>query len=233
MDFGLTEEQRLLVSTIRAFVRDELKPLEEQVERDGRLDDTIADDIRRRSQALGLYAVNIPAEFGGGGLSVLDWMIAEEQFGWTSDILIRRAFGNVYEILLAGTAQQQEEYLLPAVRGERTFSVAFTEPGAGSDAAAISTRAERVAGGWILNGSKHYISDGLYSDFFVVTAMTDPSAGARGISTFLVEKGMPGFQVGRDQPMMGLRGTSHVEMHFQDVAPVSYTHLTLPTSYPV
>ena len=218
MDFGLTEEQRLLVSTIRAFVRDELKPLEEQVERDGRLDDTIADDIRRRSQALGLYAVNIPAEFGGGGLSVLDWMIAEEQFGWTSDILIRRAFGNVYEILLAGTAQQQEEYLLPAVRGERTFSVAFTEPGAGSDAAAISTRAERVAGGWILNGSKHYISDGLYSDFFVVTAMTDPSAGARGISTFLVEKGMPGFQVGRDQPMMGLRGTSHVEMHFQDVA---------------
>ena len=218
MDFGLIEEQRLLVSTIRAFVRDELKPLEEQVERDGRLDDTIADDIRRRSQALGLYAVNIPAEFGGGGLSVLDWMIAEEQFGWTSDILIRRAFGNVYEILLAGTAQQQEEYLLPAVRGERTFSVAFTEPGAGSDAAAISTRAERVAGGWILNGSKHYISDGLYSDFFVVTAMTDPSAGARGISTFLVEKGMPGFQVGRDQPMMGLRGTSHVEMHFQDVA---------------
>ena len=218
MDFGLTEEQRLLVSTIRAFVRDELKPLEEQVERDGRLDDTIADDIRRRSQALGLYAVNIPAEFGGGGLSVLDWMIAEEQFGWTSDILIRRAFGNVYEILLAGTAQQQEEYLLPAVRGERTFSVAFTEPGAGSDAAAISTRAERVAGGWILNGSKHYISDGLYSDFFVVTAMTDPSAGGRGISTFLVEKGMPGFQVARDQPMMGLRGTSHVEMHFQDVA---------------
>ena len=218
MDFGLTEEQRLLVSTIRAFVRDELKPLEEQVERDGRLDDTIADDIRRRSQALGLYAVNIPAEFGGGGLSVLDWTIAEEQFGWTSDILIRRAFGNVYEILLAGTAQQQEEYLLPAVRGERTFSVAFTEPGAGSDAAAISTRAERVAGGWILNGSKHYISDGLYSDFFVVTAMTDPSAGGRGISTFLVEKGMPGFQVARDQPMMGLRGTSHVEMHFQDVA---------------
>ena len=218
MDFGLTEEQHLLVSTIRAFVRDELKPLEVQVERDGKLDDSIADDLRHKSQALGLYAVNIPAEYGGGGLSVLDWMIAEEQFGWTSDILIRRAFGNVYEILLAGTARQQEDYLLPAVRGERTFSVAFTEPGAGSDAVAISTRAERVDGGWVLNGAKHYISDGLYSDFFVVTAVTDPSAGARGISTFLVEKGMPGFKVGRDQPMMGLRGTSHVEMYFQDVA---------------
>ena len=87
MDFGLTEEQHLLVSTIRAFVRDELKPLEVQVERDGKLDDSIADDLRHKSQALGLYAVNIPAEYGGGGLSVLDWMIAEEQFGWTSDIL--------------------------------------------------------------------------------------------------------------------------------------------------
>jgi hypothetical protein len=114
MDLSLTEEQHLLVSTIRAFVRDELKPLEVQVERDGKLDDSIADDLRRKSRALGLYAVNIPAEYGGGGLSVLDWMIAEEQFGWTSDILIRRAFGNVYEILLAGTAQQQEDYLLPA-----------------------------------------------------------------------------------------------------------------------
>ena len=217
MKFSLGEEQRLLVSTIREFVRRELKPLEQQVEDNGFLADDVARDIRRKSQALGLYAVNIPAEFGGGGLSVLDWMIAEEQFGHTSDILIRRAFGNVYEILLAGTDAQKQAYLLPAVRGERTFSVAFTEPEAGSDAAAISTRATRSGDGWVLNGAKHFISDGLYSDFFVVTAVTDPAAGGRGISTFIVEKGMPGFIVGRDQPMMGLRGTSHVEMRFDDV----------------
>jgi acyl-CoA dehydrogenase len=217
MEFSLGEEQRLLVSTIREFVRRELKPLEQQVEDNGFLADDVARDIRRKSQALGLYAVNIPAEFGGGGLSVLDWMIAEEQFGHTSDILIRRAFGNVYEILLAGTDAQKQAYLLPAVRGERTFSVAFTEPEAGSDAAAISTRATRSGDGWVLNGAKHFISDGLYSDFFVVTAVTDPAAGGRGISTFIVEKGMPGFIVGRDQPMMGLRGTSHVEMRFDDV----------------
>ena len=217
MDFKLSEEQRLLVSTIRTFIRRELKPLEQDIEETGRLGDTVAANLRKKSQALGLYAVNIPLEYGGGGLSVLDWMIAEEQFGRTSDLLIRRAFGNVYEILLEGSAAQKNSYLLPAVRGERTFSVAFTEPEAGSDAAAITTRAIRSNDGWVLNGAKHFISDGEYSDFFVVTAVTDPTATAHRISTFIVEKGMLGFSVGRDQPMMGLRGTSHVEMRFEDV----------------
>ena len=217
MDFSLSEEQRLLVATIRSFIQDELRPLEAEVEETGYLADDVASAIRAKSQALGLYAVNIPAEYGGGGLSVLDWMIAEEQFGRTSDILIRRAFGNVYEILLEGTKAQIGEYLLPAVRGERTFSVAFTEPEAGSDAAAISTSAVRKGDGWVLNGAKHFISDGLYSDFFIVTAVTDPGAGARGISTFILDKGVSGFTIGRDQPMMGLRGTSHVEMRFEDV----------------
>ena len=213
----LNQEQRLLANTIRSFIRRELKPLEQVIEETGRLSDALAVDIRKKSQALGLYAVNIPSEFGGGGLSVLDWMIAEEQFGWTSDILIRRAFGNVYEILLEGSEVQIENYLLPAVRGDRTFSVAFTEPEAGSDAASITSRAIRSKDGWVLNGAKHFISDGFYSDFFVVTAVTDPNAAAKGISTFIVEKGMPGVIIGRDQPMMGLRGTSHVEMRFDEV----------------
>src|SRR5690606_3877290 len=140
-----------------------------------------------------------------------------EQFGHTSDILVRRAFGNVYEVLLAGTDEQKERWLKPATRGERTFSVAFTEPGAGSDAAGIETRAERRGDGWVLNGYKHFISDGLYSDFFVVSAVTDPEAGARGISLFLVDKGVTGLSIGRDQPMMGLAGTSHIEMFFENV----------------
>ena len=216
MDLKLNQEQRLLVNTIRSFIRSELKPLEQDIEETGSLSDTLAVDIRKKSQALGLYAVNIPSEFGGGGLSVLDWMIAEEQFGWTSDILIRRAFGNVYEILLEGSEVQIENYLLPAVRGDRTFSIAFTEPEAGSDAAAITSQAIRSNNGWVLNGAKHFISDGYYSDFFVVTAVTDPNAATKGISTFIVEKGMPGLVVGRDQPMMGLRGTSHVEMRFDE-----------------
>ena len=217
MDFSLSEEQHLLVSSIRGFIESELRPLEEDIEKTGRLADDVASEIRAKSQELGLYAVNIPTKYGGGGLSVLDWMIAEEQFGRTSDILVRRAFGNVYEILLEGTDAQIETYLIPAVRGDRTFSVAFTEPEAGSDAAAIKTRAVRKNDGWVLNGSKHFISDGLYSDFFIVTAVTNPDAGARGISTFILNKGLAGFTVGRDQPMMGLKGTSHVEMHFENV----------------
>lgn len=217
MDFSLSDEQRMLVETARRFVYGELVPMEEEVEAKRQLDPAIARAIFEKSRALGLYAMNIPAEYGGGGLSAVDTCLVEEQFGHTTDILVRRAFGNVYEVLLVATEEQKERWLEPAVRGERTFSVAFTEPGAGSDAAGIRTSAVRRGGGWVLNGHKHFISDGLFSDFFVVSAVTDPAAGARGISLFLVDKGMPGFSIGRDQPMMGLGGTSHVEMFFEDV----------------
>jgi acyl-CoA dehydrogenase len=217
MRFALTEEQRLLVETARRFVRAELMPLEDEVERTGSLDPAKARAIFEASRALGLYASNIPAEFGGGGLSCVDTCLVEEQFGWTTDILIRRAFGNVYEVLLLADTAQRERWLLPAVRGERTFSVAFTEPGAGSDAAGIKTRATRDGDGWRLDGQKLFISDGLFSDFFVVSAITDPAAGARGISLFILDKGVAGFTIGADQPMMGLRGTSHVPLYFDNV----------------
>jgi acyl-CoA dehydrogenase len=161
--------------------------------------------------------MNIPQEYGGGGLSAVDTMLVEEQFGHTKDILIRRAFGNVYESLLEGDAAQKERWLLPAVRGERTCSIAITEPGAGSDAAAITTRAEKAGAGYTLNGRKHFISDGLFSDFFIVSAVTDPAARPRHVSLFLVDKNLAGVTIGRDQKMMGLTGTSHVELVFENV----------------
>src|SRR5258705_2359671 len=217
MDFTLNEQQRMLISTVRSFIAAELQPLEDEVERTGAVAPEIAARIFEKARALGLYAMNIPEEHGGGGLSAFETMLVEEQFGRTTDILIRRAFGNLYELLLECTPAQAKRWLHTAVRGERTCSIAFTEPGAGSDAAGIRTRAVRDGGGWRLNGSKHFISDGLFSDFFVVTAVTDPEAGARGISLLIVDKGLPGFAIGRDQPMMGLRGTSHVELTFNDV----------------
>jgi acyl-CoA dehydrogenase len=218
MDFALDNEQRLLVKTARRFVESELFPLEEEVEKKRGLAPETARAILEKAKALGLYAVNIPIEFGGGGLSTLDTCLVEEQFGRTSDILIRRAFGNVYEVLLLANEKQRKRWLEPAVRGERTFSVAFTEPEAGSDAAGIKTRAVGSGNGWVLKGQKTFISDGLYSDFFVVSAVTEPEAGAKGISLFLVDKDVPGFRIGRNQPMMGLVGTSHVELFFDDVA---------------
>ena len=217
MDFDLTQEQRMLVQTIRDFIAAELFPLEKEVEESGILDPEKAREIQQKSIKLGLYALNVPESFGGAGLSTLDWMLAEEQFGYTTDILIRRAFGNVYDLLFKGTQEQVERWLLPSVLGERVFSIAFTEPEAGSDAAAIRTTAERNSTGWTINGIKHFISDGEYSDFFIITAKTDPDAGHHGISTFIIDKETPGLIVGRDQPMMGLRGTSHVELFFDDV----------------
>ncbi|NQW09642.1 MAG: acyl-CoA dehydrogenase family protein [Alphaproteobacteria bacterium] len=218
MDFSIDHETRLLLETVKRFVKTELQPLEADLDRSGTLPPETARAIFEKSKALGLYGMNMPAKLGGAGLNAVDMCLVEEQTGQTSDILVRRAFGNVYEVLLACDGARIARWLLPAVTGERVCSIAITEPGAGSDAAGIKTQARRDGDGWRLNGQKHFISDGEFSDFFVVSAVTDPDAGARGISLFLVDKQTPGFTVGRNQPMMGLRGTSHVELFFEDVA---------------
>jgi acyl-CoA dehydrogenase len=213
MDFALNEEQKLMIDTVRRFIKTELQPLEQQVEDEGRLDADTARTIMARSRAIGLYALNMPAQYGGGGLGAVDSMLCEEQFGHTTDILVRRAFGNVYDALLACEGEQIQRWLEPAVRGERTCALAITEPGAGSDAQAVKTHARKTDKGWSLNGSKHFISDAEFSDFFLVSART----GEKQISLFAVDKNLPGFTVGKDQGMMGLRGTPHMELFFDDV----------------
>ncbi|SAK63103.1 acyl-CoA dehydrogenase family protein [Caballeronia ptereochthonis] len=213
MDFTLSDTQKMMIETARRFVRAELQPLEQQVEDEGALAPEIARGLQSRARALGLYAVNMPAELGGGGLSTVDSMLCEEQFGHSSDILVRRAFGNVYDALLACEGEQIERWLKPAIRGERTCGLAITETGAGSDAQGIRTTARKTTLGWVLNGSKHFISDAQWSDFFLVSART----GEREISLFAVDKNLPGFVVGKDQQMMGLRGTPHHELFFDDV----------------
>jgi len=214
MNFGLNDEQRMIIDTVRRFIKEELKPLEDEVEANGCLDKATAISIHEKSKSLGLYALNIAAELGGGGLSAVDRMLCEEQFGHTTDILIRRAFGNIYEPLLVCKGEQIERWLKPTVRGERTCAIAITEAGAGSDAQGIKTDAKKTDKGWVLNGSKHFISDGEWSDFFLVSAKT----GEKEISLFMVDKNLAGFTVGKDQQMMGIRGTPHVELFFDNVA---------------
>jgi len=187
------------------------------VEKNGFLEPEKAKALFGKSKENGLYAMNIPERFGGGGLSAVDTMLVEEEFGRSKDILIRRAFGNVYEMLLVCNEEQQKRWLLPCVQGERTCSIAITEPNAGSDAASIKTRAVKDGDGWRLNGMKHFVSDGAYSDFFLVSAVTDPEKGAKGVSVFLVDKDLKGVTMGKDQPMMGLRGSTHLEMYLDDV----------------
>ncbi len=218
MDFSLSDEQRMMIDTVRRFIKEELKPLEDEIENTGSLDQAKAMVIYEKAKSLGLYGMNMPDALGGGGLSNMDRILCEEQFGHTSDVLIRRAFGNVYEPLLHCKGEQIERWLKPAVAGTRTCAIAITEPGAGSDAAGIKTHAKKTATGWVLNGSKHFISDGEWSDFFLVSARTDNAAGVKEISMFMVDKSLPGFTVGKDQKMMGLRGTPHVELFFDNVA---------------
>jgi len=215
MDFSLNDEQKMMIDTIRRFIAEELKPLEDELEEKGYLEPEKAAAIHAKGKELGLYALNMPAELGGGGLSNLDRIMCEEQFGHTSDMLIRRrAFGNVYEPLLHCKGEQVERWLKPAVEGKRTCAITITESGAGSDAAGIKTHAKRnEQGQWVLNGAKHFISDGEWSDFFLVSART----GEKEISMFMVDKGLPGFTVGKDQKMMGLRGTPHLELFFDNV----------------
>lgn len=213
MDFSLNDEQKMMLETVRRFIAEELKPLEYDVEEKGYLDEAIAQSIHRKGKALGMYGLNMPVEFGGGGLSNMDRILCEEQFGHTTDILIRRAFGNVYEPLLHCKGAQIDRWLKPAVAGTRTCAITITESGAGSDAAGIKTNAKKNDKGWLLNGTKHFISDAEWSDFFLVSAKT----GEREISMFMVDKGLNGFTVGKDQKMMGLRGTPHLELFFDNV----------------
>src|SRR3989339_794178 len=213
MDFSLNDEQKMMIDTLRRFIAEELHPLEDELDEQGFLAKEKALAVFNKSKDLGLYALNMPAELGGGGLSALDRIICEEQFGHTSDYLIRRAFGNVYEPLLECKGAQVDRWLKPTVEGVRTCSIAITEAGAGSDAAGIKTTARKTDAGWGLNGSKCLISDGAWSDFFLVSAKT----GDKEISMFMVDKGLPGFTLGKDQKMMGLRGTPHLELYFDDV----------------
>jgi acyl-CoA dehydrogenase len=217
IDFSLPDDVRLLVDTVRKFIETEVQPLEEIVE----LTATVPPDILRRVKAraleLGLFAMNMPSDVGGGGLSCLEHCLVEEELGKTSDALIRRIFGQVYPMLMVCKDEQVDRYLLPTVKGDLICAMAITEPGAGSDAASITTTAQLEGGQWVLNGTKHFISDGDIADYVIVLAVTDKDKRARGgMTLFLVDKGTAGFLVARIQPMMGHRGYNQAELVFDN-----------------
>jgi acyl-CoA dehydrogenase len=215
IDFSVPDDTRLLIDTVRRFVETEVHPLEDEVERTATVPAEALKIMKSRAQALGLFAMNMPAEVGGGGLTCVQHCLVEEELGKTSDALIRRVFGQVYPMLMACQGDQVGKYLLPTVKGDLICAMAITEPGAGSDAASISTTAHLEGGEWVLNGTKHFISDGDIADYVIVMALTDQDKRARGgITLFLVDRGTPGFSVARTQPMMGHRGYGHAELVF-------------------
>jgi acyl-CoA dehydrogenase len=217
IDFSIPHESRQLVDTVRRFVTNEVQPLEAETEKTGSIPAEPLQRLREQAKALGLFAMNMPESVGGGGLSNVDMCLVEEELGKTSDALIRRIFGQVYPMLMACEGAQRDAYLLPTVKGERICAMAITEPGAGSDAAAITTSATLDGDTWVINGRKHFISDGDIADYVIVMAVTDKEKRARGgITLFLVDKGTPGFAVTGIQPMMGHRGYGHAELVFEN-----------------
>src|SRR5215471_12078623 len=219
MDFGLNEEQRAVVATVRDFVRRELIPHEDLVERLDAVPDELAKDIRGKALAAGLYAANFPAELGGGGLDAMGLTLAERELGWTAWAL-QALVARPSNILRASEDDQVEAYLLPTVRGERYDCLAMTEPGAGSDVRSMKTRARRAGGDWVIDGTKHFISYADVADFVVLFAVTGTEQGPRGersaISAFLVDHGTPGFTVSRGAPSVSHRGYHHCELSFAD-----------------
>ena len=171
MDFTLTSEQRLIAETVRSFVENELYPHEDEVERLDEIPAGLASAIRGKALAAGLYAANMPAELGGGGLDALSVVLVERELGRASyglQMLVERPSN----VLLACEGEQRERYLLPAIRGERHDCVAMTEPGAGSDVRSMTTRAVRDGGDYVINGAKHFISHADIADLIILFAAT-------------------------------------------------------------
>ena len=217
MDFGLSEEQRAIAGTVRDFVRRELVPHEDLVERLDAVPAELAQEIRGKALAAGLYAANFPAELGGGGLDAMGVTLAERELGWTAwalQTLVSRP-GN---ILRACQGSQVDDYLLPAIRGERHDCLAMTEPGAGSDVRSMTTRARRDGGDWVIDGLKHFISHADAADFVVLFAVTGTEQGPHGersaISAFLVDHDNPGLTIRRGAPSVSHRGYHHCELSF-------------------
>jgi acyl-CoA dehydrogenase len=219
VDFELTAEQRLIVGTVRDFVEQELYPHEDEVERLDEVPGELARSIRGKAIASGLYAANMPAELGGGGLDPLSVVLVERELGRASyalQMLVERPSN----ILQACEGEQRERYLLPAIRGERHDCVAMTEPGAGSDVRSMTTTAVRRGGDYVVNGTKHFISHADVADFVILFVATGVEQTARGpkklITTLLVDKGTPGLEVRRGPPCVSNRGYHQCELVFTD-----------------
>jgi acyl-CoA dehydrogenase len=219
MDLELTEEQRLIVDTVRDFVQRELYPHEQEVERLDEVPPDLAQAVRARAIAAGLYAANMPAELGGGGLDAVSLTLVERELGRASyalQMLVERPSN----ILQACAGEQRERYLLPAIRGDRHDCVAMTEPEAGSDVRAMSTTATRDGQDYVINGTKHFISHADVADFIILFAATGTELTGRGprklITALLVDCDAPGLTIRRGPRCVSNRGYHQCELSFTD-----------------
>jgi len=219
MDFGLTSAQQMLVDSIRAFVEAELKPHEDEVERTNTVRPELIQQIHAAAIKNGFYAANMPEELGGGGLDHVALTLMERELGRTS-FALQYAVARPSNILRACQGEQIERYLKPTIRGERVECLAMTEPGAGSDLRSMTTRAERDGEHYVINGRKHFISHADVADYVILFAASGIEETRRGtkkkITAFLVDKGMPGFEVLPGYDSVSHRGYHNCQLVFTD-----------------
>jgi butyryl-CoA dehydrogenase len=220
MDFGLTDEQKMIVETTRAFVETELYPHETEVERSGVLRMDLVRELQAKAMAAGLYAANMPEEVGGAGLDTLTWLLYEKELGRANYALHWTCVARPSNILLAGTPEQRARYLMPCIRGETWDCLAMTEPGAGSDLRGMKASARPEGGDWVLNGTKHFISHADIAGFtiaFMATGEEDtPRGPKKRITAFFVDKGTPGFTVRPGYRNVSHRGYTNAILEFDN-----------------
>src|SRR5678815_5397359 len=227
-DFALGEDVDALRETVARFSNDQIAPRADEIDRTN----TFPGDLWPKLGELGVLGVTVAEEYGGSGLGYLAHCVAMEEIsrGSASVGLSYGAHSNlcVNQIRRTGTDAQRRKYLPKLISGEHVGALAMSEPGAGSDVVSMRTRAEKKGDRYILNGTKFWITNGPVAETLVVYAKTDPDAGARGITAFLIEKGMNGFSTAQKLDKLGMRGSDTAELVFEDCevpAAVSYTHL--------
>jgi len=216
MAYQLTEEQQMIQAMVRDFAREVILPT--AAERD-RSKEFPAENLRRMSE-LGLMGMNVPPEYNGAGVDSVSYSLALQEIAYAcaSTAVVMSVHNSVAcgPVFLFGSDYLKETYLKPLAAGKIIGSFALTEAGAGSDPASQKTRATKKGDAYVINGSKMFITTGKNSDLTVVTAYTDKEKKHRGISAFVVEKGTPGFSVGKEEDKMGLRASDTVELIFED-----------------
>jgi isovaleryl-CoA dehydrogenase len=216
LDFGLGETADMLRNTVRGFADDHIAPRADEIDRSNQF----PRDLWPEMGKLGLHGITVEEEFGGSGLGYLEHCVAMEEIsrGSASVGLSYGAHSNlcVNQIRRNGSEAQKRKYLPKLISGEHVGALAMSEPGSGSDVVSMKTRAEKRGDRYVLNGSKMWITNGPEANTLVVYAKTDPSAGPRGITAFLIEKGMKGFSTAQKLDKLGMRGSDTCELVFQD-----------------
>jgi butyryl-CoA dehydrogenase len=218
LDLGLTEEQLLLQRTVREFAESEVKPLAKEIDETG----CFPRETFRKAAELGLTGVAVPEEYGGAGMDHIGYSIVIEEISrvCASTGVILSVQNSLYcdPIQRFGTEEQKRKFLVPFARGEKIGCYALTEPQAGSNAAALRTQAVLKGDKYVINGTKAWITNGGAADAVIVYTNTHPEKGEKGITALVVEKGTPGFAVGKEEKKLGINATACCELSFTDCA---------------